>query len=210
MLPAKFRASGDEIESDEEIAMAQWVYQVESATFEKPEKHLHLKALYLKGFIDGKPLTKMLIDGGAAINLMSYSTFRKLGKRKEDLCPTDMRLIDFSGNILVTKGAIYVELTVGSKSLPTTFFVVDSKGTYSLLLGRDWIHANCGIDPLCIGDDVQVVLADSSVSISYARTDEWNFEGLECFSIKVCEGDVMKVFDDDQQLIQAVDSQSFS
>ena len=117
--------------------MAQRICQAESATFEKPEKNLHLKALYLKGFIDGKPLTKILVDGGAAVNLMPYSTFRKLGKRTEDLCPTDMRLIDFSGNILVTKGAICVELKVGSKSLPTTFFVVDTKGTYSLLLGRD-------------------------------------------------------------------------
>jgi len=63
------------------MAMAQWVCQAENAIFEKPEKHLHLKALYLKGFIDGKPLTKMLVNGGAAVNLMSYSTFRKLGKR---------------------------------------------------------------------------------------------------------------------------------
>jgi len=100
-----------------------------SASFEKLEKHLYLKALYLKGFIDGKPLTKILVDGGVTINLISYSTFRKLGKRTEDLCPTDMRLTDFSGNILVTKGAICVELTVGSKSLPTTFFVIDAKGT---------------------------------------------------------------------------------
>jgi len=74
-----------------------------------------------------------------------YSTFTKLGKRTEDLCPTDMRLIDFSGNISVTEGAVCVELTVGSKSLPTTSFVADAKGTYSLLLGRDWIHANCYI-----------------------------------------------------------------
>ena len=73
----------------------------------------------------------MLVDGGASINLMPYSTFRKLVKRTK--CPTDMRLIDFSGNVSVTKGAICVELTVGSKSSPTTFFVVDAKGRYSLL-----------------------------------------------------------------------------
>ena len=108
MLPAKF------IANDNEVAMAQWVCQAENATFEKPEKYLHLKALYLKGFIDEKPLTKMLVDGGAAVNLMPYSTFRKLGKKVEDLCPTDMRLIDFSSNISVTKGAVCVELTVGS------------------------------------------------------------------------------------------------
>jgi hypothetical protein len=91
---------------------------------------LYLKALYLKGFSDRKPLTKILVNGGAAVNLMPYSTFRKLGKRAKDLCPTDKRLTDFSGNISVTKGALCVELTVGIKSLLTTFFVVDAKGTY--------------------------------------------------------------------------------
>ena len=217
MLPAEFKADGDEVEPDEEIALAQWVCQAERATFEKPEKHLHLKALYLKGFIDGKPLTKMLVDGGVAINQMPYSTFRKLGKKTKYLCPIDMRLIDFSGNILVTKGAICVELTVGSKSLPTTFFVVDARGTYSLLLGRDWIHANCYVSSTMhqsliqwIGDDVEVVPTDSFVSISYAGIDEWDFEGMECFIGKIYDGDVIKVFDDNQQPIQAVGSQSFN
>jgi hypothetical protein len=49
-----------------------------------------------------------------------------------------------------------------------------------------------------IGDDVEVILADSSVSISCARTDESNFEGMKYFSGKVYEGDVIKVFDDNQ------------
>jgi len=62
MLPAEFRANDDEVEEDGEVAVARWVCQVESATIEKPEKQLHLKALYLKGFIDGKSLTKMLAD----------------------------------------------------------------------------------------------------------------------------------------------------
>jgi hypothetical protein len=128
-----------------------------------------------------------------------------------------MRLTDFSDNISVTKGAICVELTVGSKSLSTNFFVVDAKGTYSLLLGRDWIHTICCVPSTMhqsliqwIGDDVEVVPANSSVSISYAGIDEWNFEGMECFSRKVCEGDVIKVFDDNQQPIQAVGSESFN
>jgi hypothetical protein len=87
MLPAEFRAAEQDVEDpDDEVAVAQWIFQADSATFEKPERYLHLKALYLKGFIDGKPLTKMLVDGGAAVNLMPYTTFRKLGKRLEDLC----------------------------------------------------------------------------------------------------------------------------
>jgi glycine cleavage system aminomethyltransferase T len=52
--------------------------------------------LYLKGFVDGKPMTKMLVDGGDAVNLMPYTTYRKLGKTQGDLIKTDMMLKDFS------------------------------------------------------------------------------------------------------------------
>ena len=61
-----------------------------------------------------------------------------------------------------------------------------------------------------IGDDVEVVPANSSISISYAGIDEWNFEGMESFSGKVYEGYVIKVFDNNQQPIEAVGSQSFN
>jgi hypothetical protein len=57
------------------------------AIFEKPEdeKRQHLKALFLKGFVNGKLVTKMLVDGGAAVNLMPYTMLHKIGKPDEDL-----------------------------------------------------------------------------------------------------------------------------
>jgi hypothetical protein len=49
--------------------------------FEKPEESSqHLKPLYVWAHIDGKPISRMLIDDGAAINLMLYSIFMKLGR----------------------------------------------------------------------------------------------------------------------------------
>ena len=115
--------------------------------FEKPadNERQHLKALFVKGRVDGQPMTKILVDGGAAINIMPYAVYRKLGKGDQDLTKTDMMLKDFEGNVSPVKGAICVELTIGSKTLPTTFFVISGKGAYNLLLGRDWIHANCCI-----------------------------------------------------------------
>jgi hypothetical protein len=69
----------------------------------------------------------------------------KIGKSGEDLTQTNMLLVDFEGNISSAQGAIYVELTIGSKTLPTAFFVIKKRGSYNLLLGLDWIHANCCI-----------------------------------------------------------------
>jgi hypothetical protein len=63
-----------------------------------------LKALYLNDFVDGKPMSQMLVDGGASVNLMTYTTFCKLGKGPEDLIETDMMLKDFGGNASKTRG----------------------------------------------------------------------------------------------------------
>ena len=49
-------------------------------------------------------MSKMLVDGGASINLMPYTTFHKLGKGLEDLIETDMMLKDFGGNASKTRG----------------------------------------------------------------------------------------------------------
>jgi hypothetical protein len=54
--------------------------------------------LYLKVFIDGKPMIKMLVDGGTAVNLIPYTTYQKLGKTQEHLVKTNITLKDFSGN----------------------------------------------------------------------------------------------------------------
>jgi hypothetical protein len=54
----------------------------------------------MKEFVDGKPTTKMLVDGGAAVNLMPYTVFRKLGRGPRDLLETDMMLKDFGGQCI--------------------------------------------------------------------------------------------------------------
>ena len=146
---------------------------------------------------------------------MPYTTFCKLGKGLEDLIETDIMLKDFGGNASKTRGAMNVELTIGSKTLLTTFFVIDGKGSYSLLLGRDWIHANCCVPSTmhqCLiqwhGDDVELVHANESVSIAAANPMYWELEDFECFSSKLWEGGFIKISNEGQQPIQAIGFQS--
>ena len=94
-LPSKFKAPADqEVYSDfDELEYGKMVAEltlIQQAIFDKPVKHRHLKALYVKGFVDGKSMSKILVDRGTSINLMPYTTFRKLGKGPEDLIETDM------------------------------------------------------------------------------------------------------------------------
>jgi len=142
---------------------------------------------------------------------MPYAVYRKLGKGDQDLTKTDMMFKDFEGNVSPVKGAICVELTIRSKILPTTFFVISVKGAYNLLLGRDWIHANCCIPPTMhqclvqwVGDKIEIVTGDSSYVIASAESD--TYERTRRISVEVWEKDFLKVDDYEISLIQAVGS----
>src|SRR6185437_11013841 len=82
VLPSEFRAP-----QPEELAIAQLDLGPQPIIFEKPKEksYKHLKGLYLKGFIDSKPVNRMLVDNGAAVNLMPYSVLRRLGRSTADL-----------------------------------------------------------------------------------------------------------------------------
>ena len=68
VLPSEFRAP-----QPEELAIAQLDLGPQPIIFEKPKEksYKHLKGLYLKGFIDGKPVNRMLVDTGAAQSMAS-------------------------------------------------------------------------------------------------------------------------------------------
>jgi hypothetical protein len=100
-------------------------------------------------------------------------------------------LID-GGDPTEAKGIICKKVTVGSKTVPTAFFLVDVKGCYNVLLGRDWIHANeCVPSTLhqCViqrtGDEVEVVQADEEVCVVVveSQVDIWGRK-MECLSGK--------------------------
>ena len=124
--------------------MAHLQFGPREAVFQKPsEKDNHLKALYMRGHINGKPVTRMLVDGGAIVNLMPYLLYKKLGGQDEDLIKTNMTVSGVEGSEpLSAKGVASMKLTIGSKTLATAFFVSEMQGNYNLILGWDWIHAN--------------------------------------------------------------------
>jgi hypothetical protein len=82
----------------------------------------------------------------------------------------------FSGELAEAKGIVSKELTVGSKTLPTTFFMVEVKGRYNVLLGRDWIHANACVPSTLhqcviqwVGNEAEVITADDTVCVAMAK-----------------------------------------
>jgi hypothetical protein len=145
----------------------------------------------MRDHIDGISIAKMLVDVGAAVNFMPYSLYRKLGKQNNELVKTNMMLrVVGIGRSIKAKGVMSVELTIGTKTLATAFFVADVEGNYSLILGKDWIHANQCIPSNLhqmllqwVGDDVEQVHVDASACIAVADAPIlWTYETATCLT----------------------------
>jgi hypothetical protein len=184
-IPVEFCAPTEDV--------AKLALGAECAVFEKPGNlSTHMKPLFIWGHLDGTPIRHMLIDGGASINILRLSLFKKLDHVEGDLKRTNLSLSGFAGDPTEAKGIICKELTVGNKTVPTTFFMVDMKGHYNTLLGWDWIHTNeCVLSTLhqCIiqwiSDEVEVVQADEEVCVAMAESQVDILGGkMECLSGK--------------------------
>jgi hypothetical protein len=177
---------------DDEPVVAQFDFGPKEAAFTKPKESVnHLKPLFVRGHIDGISIAKMLVDGGAAVNLMPYSLYRKLGKQDNELVKTNMTLSGVgTDSSIKARGVTSVELTIGTKTLAVAFFVADVEANYSLILGRDWIYANQCIPSTLhqmliqwVGDDIEQVHVDVSACIAVADAPVlWTYETATCLT----------------------------
>jgi len=96
----------------------------------------HLKPLFIQAKINGVGINKVLVDGGATVNLLPQSILTKIG-----LCDTELKrhnvvLTNYEGASSHSLGVVEVELVVGSIKRNTMFMVVPSKVNFNALLGR--------------------------------------------------------------------------
>jgi hypothetical protein len=134
------------------------------------------------------PISRMLIDRGAIINLMPYSLFKKMGKSDEELIKTNGMINSVGGGDPIgAKGVASMELIVGSKTLATAFFITEVQGNYNVNLGREWIHANRCVPSILhqfliqwVGDAVEIVHADTSTCVAMADSSVWTHDDVKC------------------------------
>jgi hypothetical protein len=149
----------------------------QKATFERPDEGMknHLKPLFIQTKVNDVGINKVLINGGAAVNLMPEFLLSKIGKFSSDLHPHYIVLSDYEGETGCSLGAIQVEVAVGSTVRPTLFLVVASKANYNILLGREWIHG-VGAVPSTLHQRLSIwredgVVENIEADQSYFRTE---------------------------------------
>ena len=89
----------------------------------------HLKPLIIQAKINGVRVNKVLVDGGATVNLLSQSILSKIGLIDSDLKPHNVVLTNYEGMNGNSLCDVEVELIVGSVSRTTMFMWSHPKQT---------------------------------------------------------------------------------
>ncbi|GAV77282.1 hypothetical protein CFOL_v3_20753, partial [Cephalotus follicularis] len=153
----------------------------------------YLKPLYIKEFINRISINRILVDNGAAMNILSFNLLPKFGKNESRLLPTNVAVRGFSGKITKSNGVLPVQLKVGSYSKIATFFVVITNCSYNALLESDWIHSNWCIPStlyqklfLCNDDkQIEVIFADDETFVASSNYVEAKFYNREIGPVRV-------------------------
>ncbi|CAL9020595.1 unnamed protein product [Prunus brigantina] len=83
----------------------------------------HLIPLFITINFKGVPIPKVMVDGGAAINLLPHRLLLKMGRTEKDLIPTRLTVTNFARGITKTHGILDVDVIAGIKKLKIAFFV---------------------------------------------------------------------------------------
>ncbi|KAM1584835.1 hypothetical protein ACFX1Z_037776 [Malus domestica] len=90
----------------------------------KPHNH----HIFVSGYVRERKVNRMLVDDGSAINIMLKSTMTTIGIKVDELSLSCL--------------LIQVEMTIRELKSSIIFHVIDARTSYSLILGRPWIHEN--------------------------------------------------------------------
>ena len=76
----------------------------------------HIRPLYVRAHFSGKPVSKVLVDNGLAVNVMPLRMLRALGRGTGEPSETEVSILAFTRKISKTLGVLPMDITVGSKT----------------------------------------------------------------------------------------------
>ncbi|XP_064940582.1 uncharacterized protein LOC135594090 [Musa acuminata AAA Group] len=104
----------------------------------------HDDALVISAMVANVQVRRIMVDIGSSVDILYFDAFQKLGLARENMRPMSSALTGFIGDSISPLGAITLPLTLGvpprSKTVMTTFLVVDLPTAYNAILGRPTLN----------------------------------------------------------------------
>ena len=125
--------------------------RAQKVILEKPNVEMtrHIVPLYVRAHFNGKLVIMVLVDNRSVVNVMPLRMLKALARDIGDLIETEVFVSSFTREISKTLGILLIDITKGSKTSLSPFFVINYTTNYNALLGRYWIHADwCVSSPL--------------------------------------------------------------
>ena len=140
------KTKGPKILEDESHNCAKYCAVI---TFNYKDLHLgskpHNQPLFVTGYIQEQNITRILIDGGSALNIMPKTTMKRLGIAMKKLTRSRLMIQGFNQRGQRAISMIHLELVMGELSSNTLFHVIDAKPSYNVLIRQPWLHENAVI-----------------------------------------------------------------
>jgi hypothetical protein len=141
-------------------------------------------------------IAKVLIDNGSALNVLPRHVLDKMSVEVSHMKPSTMTARAYNGSPRPIMGNIDVEFVIGLQPFQVTLQVMDIHPTYSMLLGRPWIHAARAVASslhqrvkFIINGNLVTVRAEEAltmvrnVSIPYIEAEENKDGNLHAFEV---------------------------
>ncbi|KAL4194850.1 hypothetical protein AMTRI_Chr05g70520 [Amborella trichopoda] len=100
----------------------------------------HNRPLFVTGELHVRPINRIMIDGGSAINLIPRRILTCLGLGSDDLTPTNITVQRFNQLGEKPAGIVCLRLKIGALNDYSQFHVIDTDTLYNILLGCPWMH----------------------------------------------------------------------
>jgi len=125
----------------------------------------HNKALHIAVKCMNHFISRLLVDNGSSLNVMSKTTLNKLHGEGIHLCPSTMVMRAFDGSKREVIGEMELLVQVGPCTFQIVFQVMDISPAYSCLLGKPWIYKT-GVVPSTLHQKLKFVIDDKLIIVS--------------------------------------------
>ncbi|XP_073222502.1 uncharacterized protein [Cicer arietinum] len=123
------------------------------------------KALHILVMCFDHIISKVLIDNGSSLNVISKLKLAKLPCDGTYMRPIPVVVRAFEGSRRELMGEIELPVQIGPVTFEITFHVMDTVLAYSCLLRRPWIHSS-GVVPLTLHQKLKYMVNDQLVIMS--------------------------------------------